>query len=81
MFHIMLKFGMFTSHIDDRSIGLLETILRYLSFILEYDGAYFQELQIHVPPLIRRYIENSENVKKRQKEGVLSSISVVGNIT
>ena len=55
----MLRFGMFSSCFDDKeSIALMETIVEYLAFMLEYDENYCNELGAHVPALRRKWCEN-----------------------
>ena len=54
----MLKYGFFTSLLDHNSIPILETIIEYLCFLLEYDEHYSNELGGHVPPIKRKWIEN-----------------------
>lgn len=58
-FYTMLRFGMFSSYFDDKeSIALMETIVEYLAFMLEYDENYCNELGAHVPVLRRKWTEN-----------------------
>lgn len=58
-FYTMLRFGMFTSYFcNDESISLMETIVEYLAFLLEYDENYCNELGAHLPPLKRKWIQN-----------------------
>lgn len=55
----MLRFGIFTSYFgDEESVSLMETIVEYLAFMLEYDENYFNELGAHMPVLKRKWTEN-----------------------
>ena len=50
---------MFTSYFgDEESVALMENIVEYLAFMLEYDENYCNELGVHLPVLKRKWIEN-----------------------
>jgi len=58
-FYTMLRFGIFTSYFcNHESNSLMETIVEYLAFLLEYDENYCNELGAHLPPLKRKWIQN-----------------------
>ena len=63
----MLKFGLFTDYVNKDSKIVMEKIIGYLIFFLEFDENYFKEIYSNNPPLKRSYTDMQKKTEDRTK--------------